>query len=1195
MEIRSMNEVITFDSSFKTAINLYLSLNKTDKVLNYIPTKSSVQILNDYMEAVLGKKTHATLLVGPYGKGKSHLLLVLLAIISLERCADNDKIINVLKDKLSSVEEIGEVAAENLDKIWSSKRFLPVIINDSQGNLHQSFLSALNDALKREKLEDFAPDTYFSEAVKRIENWKEEYPETYKKFSKELKERALDINKHIIALNQYSKAALDIFCEIYPRVTSGSNFNPLAISDVQELYKSVGEKLVEDYDYAGIYIVFDEFSKFIEGIDNSNSGNTMKLLQSMIESAYNSSNVQMYITMVAHKSIKEYGKYLSADTINSFTAVEGRFVEKYFVTSSKNNYELIRNAIHCDEDKKKHIPGIKRILGEESLENYYQLPAFKTNFSMNDFDEIVLKGCYPLNPIAAYLLLNISEKVAQNERTLFTFISNDEQHSMARYVSEHTSDMGWEIGADLIYDYFCNVFKKDIANELVHNIWLGAEYAISKCKSVEEIKLIKALALIQIVNKPEELSADEKYLSLAALLVDGNSTISELVDRQLIYKKSSIGAYVFKTRAGSELKAELKKKRALKGANGNYSKALQGITAKHFVIPRRYNTENMMTRYFRHEYMSVDTFFSISNATVLFDKADIMDGKVITLYGCGRISQKEIKAHYEKLRCKKLVLVVPYKSISVEKELTDYEILQEIKANQTFIHNNEILEREIPLLEDDIIKAVSDELEAIYEVPKASVMYWMKDSVCVEPAVKEENAVNEVCRELYFKTPIINNELVNRTNISTAQTRKARLNIIQAILNGEDNETFYSGTNQEATIYRSVFCQTGIKCGKTNGNIKEILDILNGYVDSCCDNKSELSSTIDLLVGEPYGMRLGVIPLLLAKVLAERKEDLVAYFSDMEIQIGPEVIVNMCEKPEEYSLFVSKEDLEKEAYIRELSALFAVEDSRALTENRIKNIVLCMQRWFRSLPQVTRNLTGLNEYGANTTLHFNMRAIKKIMQKVDINPYEILFVNIPNEFENDDLHEVFNLVKLCKEAFDEYHSWVVQRTINGIYEVYGGKRKLDLYHVLKEWYDSQSNLSKKGLHEGGVTNLMSCIERMDVYNDLDVAQKIAKSVTNVYIENWIDSAYEDFISELTTIKCDVEQIKEEKTEGKLLLTFTGSKGNKIEKYYDKVDEGTGIVLRNIIEDTLDEYDDLSVNDRVGILLEMIEKIIGQKR
>ena len=73
MEINNLGEVIEFNSSFKTAINLYLSLNKTDKVLNYIPTKSSIHFMDDYMQAVLGKKEHATLLVGPYGKGKSHL------------------------------------------------------------------------------------------------------------------------------------------------------------------------------------------------------------------------------------------------------------------------------------------------------------------------------------------------------------------------------------------------------------------------------------------------------------------------------------------------------------------------------------------------------------------------------------------------------------------------------------------------------------------------------------------------------------------------------------------------------------------------------------------------------------------------------------------------------------------------------------------------------------------------------------------------------------------------------------------------------------------------------------------------------------------------------------------------------------------------------------------------------------------
>lgn len=65
-----------------------------------------------------------------------------------------------------------------------------------------------------------------------------------------------------------------------------------------------------------------------------------------------------------------------------------------------------------------------------------------------------------MNPVATYLLLNISEKLAQNERTLFTFISNDEPNSMAKYVTEHNTSEEWSIGADLIYDYFSGLFKK---------------------------------------------------------------------------------------------------------------------------------------------------------------------------------------------------------------------------------------------------------------------------------------------------------------------------------------------------------------------------------------------------------------------------------------------------------------------------------------------------------------------------------------------------------------------------------------------------------------------------------------------------------------------------------------------------------------------------------------------------------------
>jgi hypothetical protein len=312
----------------------------------------------------------------------------------------------------------------------------------------------------------------------------------------------------------------------------------------------------------------------------------------------------------------------------------------------------------------------------------------------------------------------------------------------------------------------------------------------------------------------------------------------------------------------------------------------------------------------------------------------------------------------------------------------------------------------------------------------------------------------------------------------------------------------------------------------------------------------------------------------------------------MEVQINPEIVVNICEKPDSYFLYVSKDDIAKENYISELNGLFMVDESRALSDNRIKNTVLCMQRWFRALPQIARNVAGIAAYRDDNKLTDNMKSLKKMLQKVEFNPYEILFVDIPKAFGTDDLHEAYIGIKECKEAFEEYFQWAVHRAVCGIYEVYGGQRKLDLYHVLKEWYDKQSDLSKQGLHSGVITNLMSCIEKMDVYGDDEISQKIVKAVTNVYIENWNDNAYEDFVSRLAETKSEIEHIKEEKTGGKLLLSFTGSKGNQIERYYEKVDEGTGNILRNILEDTLDEYDDLSVNDRVGILLEMIEKIIG---
>ena len=129
------------------------------------------------------------------------------------------------------------------------------------------------------------------------------------------------------------------------------------------------------------------------------------------------------------------------------------------------------------------------------------------------------------------------------------------------------------------------------------------------------------------------------------------------------------------------------------------------------------------------------------------------------------------------------------------------------------------------------------------------VLFWQNDNVKTFSAQKEEFAVNACCEEIYNKTPIINNEIINRRVISTAQTKKARINIITAILNGNDDENFYAGTNQEATIYRALFGKSEIGSFDVDNNLDDKVKVTIKYNDKAYKVnmvEDEKSNSIDL-------------------------------------------------------------------------------------------------------------------------------------------------------------------------------------------------------------------------------------------------------------------------------------------------------------------------------------------------------------
>ena len=76
------NDLIQVNENFQYSVNLQFDINNISKIKEYIPTKDGCEVLKFYINSIINTKNRATTLIGPYGKGKSHLLLVLLTLIN---------------------------------------------------------------------------------------------------------------------------------------------------------------------------------------------------------------------------------------------------------------------------------------------------------------------------------------------------------------------------------------------------------------------------------------------------------------------------------------------------------------------------------------------------------------------------------------------------------------------------------------------------------------------------------------------------------------------------------------------------------------------------------------------------------------------------------------------------------------------------------------------------------------------------------------------------------------------------------------------------------------------------------------------------------------------------------------------------------------------------------------------------------
>lgn len=1174
-------KLVRTNRKFRKSVNLQLDLGNRERVESYIPTRSSVAVLERCFEAVAGRRSeHATLLIGPYGKGKSHLLLVLLTLLGGER-----EVCAALLDKIgrTDVSVAGKIAAVT----ERGGKYLPVLLNPAAGDdLNQVFAAALREALLREGLGDLAPESSYSEAVQTIEGWRRNFPDTGQKFAQILAENGTTDEAFVQALLSGSRKALDFFAGVYPALTSGSTFVPMLTAGALDIYRQVGRILTGETGYAGIYVVFDEFGKYIEGHSGEGFSRDMRTLQDMCELAEDSGQ-QLFLTLVAHKSIRTYAKAVPAAAKNAFRGVEGRLTEIEFVVSAQNNYELIADAITKQEPE--FSAEYKRLSAEETYRKFVEesrgLSCFRKLFSGEEFERILAKGCFPLAPAVCYALIHISERIAQNERTVFTFLAGEGQGGLAWLLERDGESL---IGIDKIYDYFRNLFRETTEQPKLHGEWLKAEDALARTADGTERAVIKAIAVIRMVGREEEFPAKKRTIRLALAMEEETCSraVDALTERELIVYRSKSGFYAFRSSVGVDVEKEIAKRMEELRNRDIVCRTLSDVTEMRYELPRQHNQKYAITRFFSYVYLRTADFMRLTSAEYLYEE-EFSDGKILVLIPDTAADETALQEQLDRLADDRLIALAPGREFRVEPLLLRCAAIDALMRDAQFIGDNRMLLQELALCREDIVFEINAKTEECYLPENGNVWIYRCGKAVRQGCTAAEFGamLSEICDTYYCFSPRVNHELVNVRNIGP-QYLRARNTVVQKLLAGEDCSVYLAGTSPECLVYRSAFVHTA-----EDGGCRRVFSEIDLFLRECTGCRKSFASLYERLGGRDYGVRRGVLPLFLAKKLADMDAAAAIYTGKREMAVDYATLNQVNEAPERYELYLEQETAEKEQYLQALEQMFGVSGACAVSrQERIGRIVRCMQGWYRALPQYARVTGAFAPEDVRRT-----EGLRNALKRAEINPRELLFDRLPELFGGTACEQTAREIGRCKGLLDGKLRMLKREIADGIKEVFGAGETSSLKACLKEWQQTRREVLKTYIVSAGADRFLRYLETLDTNDEEEIAARISKIVLDVYVEDWRDDTMVSFSEALRLIRQQTEELcgREEKNAGYHRIILKDAGGNEIERRYEPgKGDSTSLYLKNMLSEALEEFGDtLDTGQKVAVLVEMLEEML----
>jgi hypothetical protein len=523
-------------------------------IFNYDPKKpelSTVGILDRLKESFHSRnQPNIHMLIQQYGKGKSHFAVVLANFFG--KPADSPEVQGILdqvdKATIGSSKVVGEKIKSY--KARQQKHHLVLCLNGIQGgDIRKQFLQVLLKVLKNEGIEDSVANHLCSEPLRYLESLSLEDRAKAESYLESLGNPDGDVKSLIKLLKANNPRIISCVKEIFRHITG---FSPNFQDDVNInlILRDLLENLCsgDNPHFAGILILFDEMNYYLQSWSANQIGAGGNALQNITEicEAYKSKIALLSFTQI-HPSA---ASGISPSVKESYLKISSRLAPKESTYDEPaSSLELvIANMLNQKEDTSAWKEFLHRwddtLLSSARDAFEKRIKVYKQRgWTLDDFYKHLSRGCFPIHPIAAYLLCNLG---FTQDRTAIQFIKKYVKQFIEEKLVEDREQLNYIYSIDLV-----DFFKENFSNIKIYNRYLEAEKVVVGSDNPDELKALKALFLYFACAEKfpkDDIEDHEEILGTLAGLPYGrikNALRSLERTRDLIFYKSEIKLYRF--------------------------------------------------------------------------------------------------------------------------------------------------------------------------------------------------------------------------------------------------------------------------------------------------------------------------------------------------------------------------------------------------------------------------------------------------------------------------------------------------------------------------------------------------------------------------------------------------------------------------------------------------------------------------